>query len=520
MSILGGFAQTMANNMGDKRQYIRARVEEDRTYLREQGLKRQGAIQQQRAAYQTAAQSLIDRGANEQAVLANLERNPQGVLDIYNRDITDSTQLNTIFEINDEYSSEGSTLEDIVNKILPVTSQLPAGTDRSTVKRAGIAAWLGLDTEAALNEQVYSAQIVGGMTGDQILASMNVPVNAQGNRSRSGASINYDAVDDEPLTDRERRSYISAAWAEYAPLVDGQRAILSEEILAIEDKESEEAQVIKKKIDTLDNLSGMTDSEKLSALIPMMGVLPNTAEMYQMNPGVFNSDYFDITTREYFEAVDPEDDGGNPSVDPNGNPSVDPEDDGGNPSVDPELPPAGLGGNNRSPNELPPGVLANEFESATEALEAAKTFFEANPDLQFYWVKLGGEVRKLENPRLNPRDKPGALGYVDISTGPKTRPSGVPSAPSGMGAGPGTRPNNGGNQTPLNANQLVEEITGGYDETGMKQRLSKAIQVPQEEGVLILQELVRELQEDWTQSGQTDVLIEMLNKSIEVLSNG
>jgi len=511
MSFAAGFYGRGADIISDKRAFIRNRVEEDRTYLREEGLKRQAAVQQQRLAYQTAAQSLIDRGANEDAVLANLQRNPQGVLDIYNRDITDSTQLNAIFEINDEYSADGSTLEDIINKVLPVTSQLPAGTDRTTVKRAGIAAWLGLDTEAALNEQVYSAQIVGGMTGDQILASMNVPVNAVGDRSRSGATINYDAVDDEPLTDRDRRSYISSAWAEYAPLVEGQRAALSEEILAIEDKESEEALAIKKKIDVLDNLSGMTDSEKLSALIPMMGVLPNTAEMYQMNPGIFNSDYFDITTREYFEATKPEE-----NTDPNDNTGVDP----GVITVE-ELPPAGLGGDDGSSDAPPPGEYANEFEGATEALEAAKTFFEANPDLQFFWVKLGGEVRKLENPSFNPRDKPGALGYVDITTGPDRRPNNR-GEQGGLGAGPDGRPNNSPPPPPvnLNANQLVEEITGGYDETGLKQRLSRSLQVPSSEGVQILQEAIRELQEDWTQSKYTDTLVEMLNKSIKVLSNG
>ena len=44
-----GFFGKLNDNIDDQRSYVRARVDEDRKYLRGEGLKRQAAIQKQRA---------------------------------------------------------------------------------------------------------------------------------------------------------------------------------------------------------------------------------------------------------------------------------------------------------------------------------------------------------------------------------------------------------------------------------------------------------------------------------------
>ena len=69
MSIAGGFFGKLSENIDNQRDYIRARVDEDRKYLRGQGLKRQSGIQKQRGQYEQAANELIRRGADKDKVL-------------------------------------------------------------------------------------------------------------------------------------------------------------------------------------------------------------------------------------------------------------------------------------------------------------------------------------------------------------------------------------------------------------------------------------------------------------------
>jgi hypothetical protein len=188
MGFAAGFFGKLSNDMTDQKQYIRSRVDEDRLYLREQGLKRQGAIQEQRGQYEQAARSLTNRGADERRVLNFLENNPSGLMELYrrtdsNNDIT-GAGLNDLMVISEDYQSE-ATMDDVLNKILPTIQAMPNDTGPVESRRRSIASWLGLDVDEAMTNQVYNQQIVGGMTGDQIMSSMNLPVQAQGSGTTS-----------------------------------------------------------------------------------------------------------------------------------------------------------------------------------------------------------------------------------------------------------------------------------------------------------------------------------------------
>jgi hypothetical protein len=214
-----GFFGQLNNDITDQKQYIRARVDEDRLYLREQGLKRQGTIQEQRGQYEQAARSLITRGADERRVLATLEMDPQGLMEVFrrtdnNNDIT-GNNLNDMMSIAEDYQGEAS-MDEVLNSILPMAQAMPNDTDPVTSRRRSIASWLGLDVDEAMTNQVYNEQIVGGMTGDQIMASMNLPVQAEGSNV-GGVNFDFSALGSagDPMSASDVRTHLMTANEDY-----------------------------------------------------------------------------------------------------------------------------------------------------------------------------------------------------------------------------------------------------------------------------------------------------------------
>ena len=148
MSFAAGFYGRVADNMADKKQFIRNRVEEDRTYLRQQGLQRQAAVAEQKGRYQMATEQLLRiQGVDRNTVLAALEADPDGIVDLAGRDYTNGATINTVLEIYKDTDPASTNLTDILNSVMPAVSALPADADPTTVRRAGLAGWLGLDTE-------------------------------------------------------------------------------------------------------------------------------------------------------------------------------------------------------------------------------------------------------------------------------------------------------------------------------------------------------------------------------------
>ena len=264
-----GFFGQLNNDITDQKQYIRARVDEDRTYLREQGLKRQAGIQEQRGAYEQAARSLIRRGADERTVLGTLEMDPQGLMMVYSDTKGDNritgNNLNDMMSIAADYRSEAS-MEEILASILPTAQAMPNDTDPVTSRRRSIGSWLGLNVEDALDNQVYNRQIVGGMTGDQIMAGMNLPIQAQGS-NEGGVTYNFTAaVPAEPMRAADFNAHMQTVNADYD--LEGMIVSLQESKTA-DGITTEDIALINEQIKGLEEADGLNGVLRLNAILEL-----------------------------------------------------------------------------------------------------------------------------------------------------------------------------------------------------------------------------------------------------------
>lgn len=318
MSILSKTASNLADYTRERRSFVRDRVEQDRLYLREQGLQRQAQVQEARTGYEQAARGLIRAGASEERVLGLLEMDPAGLLDVYSRtngQNISATALNNMFEINEEYAG-GSSMSEVLNKILPVAIAEPNDVDPITSRKNGLGAWLGIDTEAALQEQVYSAQIVGGMTGDQILGSMNLPVSARGTNE---GGVTYDFSTVSPLSVGDVNNYIDLANSDYGK--DWQEAELNrllEQASADPDMTPTEKAALNEEIEFFRNGIPASGPARLEAIINHgIPAGPNTKSLAErLGTRVFGLDQgFNDGTLAMILGVSPDDieDSGNSS---------------------------------------------------------------------------------------------------------------------------------------------------------------------------------------------------------------
>jgi len=277
-SFSAGFFGAANRDITERKQYIRARVDEDRSYLREQGLKRQAGIAQQRGAYEEAARSLIRAGADERTVLGTLEMDPQGLMEVFQRTSGDNSitgsNLNDMMVIAEDYRGE-STMDEILSTILPVAQAMPNDTDPVTTRKRSLGAWppppppppppLGLNVEDALDNQVYNQQIVGGMTGDQIMSSLNLPITATGT-NRGGVTFDFNRA--APLSAQDIRAHVATANEEYdlRPELDDLESALSE-------APADQQEAVRDRIAALQNADSLSGTSRLNAIFAL-GIAP------------------------------------------------------------------------------------------------------------------------------------------------------------------------------------------------------------------------------------------------------
>jgi hypothetical protein len=380
-SAAGFFGQVNAN-ITDKRQYVRARVEEDRLYLREQGLKRQGAIQEQRGQYEQAARSLTNRGADERRVLSFLENNPSGLMELYRRTDNDNNvtgaNLNDMMVIGEDYQSD-ATMDEILDSILPAVQAMPNDTNPVESRRSSIASWLGLDTEDALSNEVYNQQIVGGMTGDQIMSSMNLPIQAQGSGAAS-ATLDLSSLGSaNTISATDANAYYDRANGDYD--VAGMILSLKEQVTSWSAEggvppSQEDRMTINDNINTLEALPS-SGPARLNGIFES-GLFPvgnNTRDLMSSNLGaqLFGVENFSAGARAtlgFGQTEEGSEEGGNP---PNPDEALgDPAD----PITPTDLAPA------VSPRpQARPGVEANIASTPTEVEESARVALEADREL-------------------------------------------------------------------------------------------------------------------------------------------
>lgn len=267
-SFAAGFFGQLNNDIVDRKQYIRTRVEEDRLYLREQGLKRQAGIQDQRQQYEQAARGLITAGADERLVASVLEMDPQGLMEFRRRTANDSSitgnNLNDLMSIAGDYRSE-ATMSEVLDSILPTVQALPNDTNPVESRRKSVGSFLGLNLDDALSNQVYNEQIVGGMTGDQIMASMNLPVQAQGS---DVGGVTFDLSGPaRPTGQGDINTYIRMANEDY-----NIEAMVGDLKSQLTDAGKEDLARINAEIKALEDIDDMSPAMRLSAITARAGV--------------------------------------------------------------------------------------------------------------------------------------------------------------------------------------------------------------------------------------------------------
>jgi hypothetical protein len=374
-SAAGFFGQVNAN-MTDKRQYIRARVDEDRLYLREQGLKRQAGIQEQRGQYEQAARSLTNRGADERRVLNFLESNPSGLMELYRRTDNDNNvtgaNLNDAMVISEDYKSE-ATMDEVLNSILPTIQAMPNDTGPVESRRRSIASWLGLDVDEAMTNQVYNQQIVGGMTGDQIMSSMNLPIQAEGSNDTS-ATLNLDFLrSSSNLSANDVSTHIRTINEELS--IDGEVARLNQLInpeAGLPRPTTEETTDYMADIAALEEADSRSGANRINALLAIPGVEPGATtrmliglhgENLFSNTNGFNNPSLSILLGTSSE------DTSDAAVAASGDPAV----------VVPEAQ-APTGSALRP--QARPGTEAKIASTTAEIEESARTALEVDPELQ------------------------------------------------------------------------------------------------------------------------------------------
>ena len=274
-----GFFGKLNDNIDDQRSYVRARVDEDRKYLRGEGLKRQAAIQKQRGTYEKVANDLIRRGADKRTVLGTLEMDPQGLLAVADRVNSDrnitTAGINSLFAVHDEYKGE-ATMEEILNKILPTIQKMPEGTDPVQAKKKSLGAFLGLDLEAELDNEVYGSHIVGGQTGDQIMTSMGLPVSASG----TGGGVEYNLERTSSLSYGQAKPMIDLALSDYGPEWEAAELKKLDTATAAEGVTKVELKAIDEKRAFIEAGKGLTPAKRMEHLASRYGLGPQAEELY------------------------------------------------------------------------------------------------------------------------------------------------------------------------------------------------------------------------------------------------
>jgi hypothetical protein len=274
-----GFFGKLNDNIDDQRSYVRARVDEDRKYLRGEGLKRQAAIQKQRGTYEKVANDLIRRGADKRTVLGTLEMDPQGLLAVADRVNSDrnitTAGINSLFAVHDEYKGE-ATMEEILNKILPTIQKMPEGTDPVQAKKKSLGAFLGLDLEAELDNEVYGSHIVGGQTGDQIMTSMGLPVSASG----TGGGVEYNLERTSSMSYGQAKPMIDLALSDYGPEWEATELKRLDAASAAEGITTDELAAISEERAFIEAGKGMTPAKRMEHRASRYGLGPQAEELY------------------------------------------------------------------------------------------------------------------------------------------------------------------------------------------------------------------------------------------------
>ena len=290
----GGLAEDMQNN----REYVRSTKDRLKADLFAQGQERRNAQKKARKSMEYAVDFLSNEGLDNEKLLYLLSEDPKELMRLAKmaeeRKLDGSLNaqaLNAAVELAQNSEAPDMTPSELIKRATPdfvEGAEIPASEDnRNLLQR--LFQRPGMDVIAG---DVYSSEILPGVSGADIAASMQADAYQSKEGQRSG-NVDYSSlqpVDDRLILDRQTR------------LIDEYESLLDAELAELIALPAEQRQANQTRINELQEAGKLrSDKEKLAEMIRLVG--PERAiDLYNARPEVFNNqpDFISTETIETY----------------------------------------------------------------------------------------------------------------------------------------------------------------------------------------------------------------------------
>lgn len=326
----GGLAEDMRNN----REFVRDAKDRLKADLFNQKQERANAQKKVRLEMESAVDFLSNEGLEREKLLYLLAENPKELLtlaEMANKRKLDGSlsaqALNRAVEIAQNFEAPDMTPSELIKKSTPdfieaADVEIPEDK-RNLLQR--LFQRPGVDVIAG---EVYASEIAPGITGADIVASMEAP-SVQNKPGPRGGSVDYGSlqpVDDRLILDRQTR------------LIDEYESLLDAELAELIALPAEQRQANQPRIDDLKEAGKLrSDKEKLAEMIRLLG--PERAiDLYNARPEVFDNQPDFISTETIQTYLIPSDEEVPSTGDGDGNDSGDGDGNGEGDQPTPDTP--------------------------------------------------------------------------------------------------------------------------------------------------------------------------------------
>lgn len=177
-----GFGEELSSRIRDREEFTREKAEEQRRYLREQGLKRKSERDKLVQGITASAAFLQNSGLEEERVKMLVERDPMA-LDVLAEAIRSAAEegrtiapsvLNQAVQMLPDYVAPDQPLSEVINQRFAAFQRSAASTQPDKKNDSFLAAMLGYDTDTI--DSVYSEPMFGEYTGADVAAAIGSPL--------------------------------------------------------------------------------------------------------------------------------------------------------------------------------------------------------------------------------------------------------------------------------------------------------------------------------------------------------
>jgi hypothetical protein len=177
-----GFGEEISSRVRERQQFAREKAEEQRRYLREQGLKRKADTEKLVQSITASASFLRNSGLDEERVMYLVDRDPMALETLANavkeaaeegRTFASST-LNEAVRMMDDYVAPDKPLSQVIQERFTAFAKATPSDKPEQRNNSLLAAIMGYDTGTI--DKVYEEPLFGTYTGADVAASVGTPM--------------------------------------------------------------------------------------------------------------------------------------------------------------------------------------------------------------------------------------------------------------------------------------------------------------------------------------------------------